>query len=490
MLRLSWIAAGICLVLATCPADAATVEGTITYDGELVTAAFGDITGLAAHVYDYDTSQRITGTVDAATSTYVVTGLPVGHTLAVFAEVDRSDPTNGSAFDPGDLQSGSIAEITDPSQTVTVDIGVRTVMRLRSPFDSTGEVQDNALTCPIGFETPSPAQLRWDEVPRAQSYQVVVSHRTCDHVTLSTDRYDVTEATASVPFGIPDEDYTLIMIQCAGEVSTNLCFVPYVAYLDNSVQAILLRRSDIAPGERGTHHTDAFFLPAVASAPGVAPTYWTSSVTVTSLVDFDSPVRFYFTPAGVDGGLEFLETELNLHAGSTMAWRNIVLSLFGLDGVGSLEIRGTGISVASRTSTPGDEGGSYGQGIPTVGPDQVLRVDRSSSATLGSVTENAEFRSNLGLCETWGESATVRITVADATGDELGSRTVNLRPYENTQINRLVRNVTSLSTLENGVVTVKITAGAGRVAAYLSTVDNATGDPTYLAVAPSRPTGG
>lgn len=492
MRRYLWILVGSCLSLTIAVADAgaASVEGTVTYDGVLVMDAFDDITEFSAYVYDYDTFQRIPGSTDMATSTFEVTDLPVGHSLAVFAEIDRSSPANGSAFDPGDLQSGTIVEITDPSQSATADIGVRMVMRFRTPFDSTVQVQANANTCPIGFETSSPVELSWDEVAGAVSYEVQVLHRTCDHVTVSADRYSTTGTTVEFAIGSPNEDFYLIQLQCPGTVASNLCFIPFVPYLDTTAQAILIRFGDGSPAGRGSHHDDAFFLPAVASAPGVAPTYWTSAVTVTNLADSDSTVRVFFTPSGVDGMLEYSETELVLPARSSLMWDNVVLSLFGSDGVGSLEIRGAGLAIASRTSTPAEEEGSYGQGIPSVGPDQIISVAGSPTATLGSVTENAEFRSNLGLCETWGENATVEVRVSDESGQLFGSRTISLRPYENLQINRLVRNVTSLSNLENGIVTVTVVGGGGRVAAYLSTVDNATGDPTYLIVAPSRPTGG
>jgi hypothetical protein len=113
-----------------------------------------------------------------------------------------------------------------------------------------------------------------------------------------------------------------------------------------------------------------------------------------------------------------------------------------------------------------------------------------ATATQGGVVENQAFRTNLGLCETWGETATVEVTVSTSEGIGLGSRQIALRPYENLQVNRVVRDVTPLSTLDNAIVKVTVVGGNGRVAAYLSTIDNTTGDPTYTAIAPSRPTGG
>jgi hypothetical protein len=481
---------GVLVVLGSHLVHAATVTGTITYDGVPVTSAFDDIASMAVNVWDNDTSQTVNGIVDLASSTYNVTGPTAGHSFAVFVQADRSDPADGSAYEAGDLQTGSAFTVIDPEETVTVDLPIRMVMRIRSPFDSMQPVPANGLTCPIGFETASPATLAWDAVAGAQTYEITVLRRTCDHVTLTTDRYTTTETSQQIPLGALNEDYTLIMIRCPGASSPNLCFVPLVSYLDNAVQSILLRLDDGSSPGRSAHHTDAYFLPAVASAPGVAPTYWTSAVIVTNLSPDDATVHIVFTPSESDGSLDFHDVERGLPAGSSLNWDNVLQNLFAVDGVGSLEIRGPNLAVTSRTATPASSGGSYGQGIPSAGPDQVLSLAGVATATQGGVVENQAFRTNLGLCETWGETATVEVTVSTSEGIGLGSRQIALRPYENLQVNRVVRDVTPLSTLDNAIVKVTVVGGNGRVAAYLSTIDNTTGDPTYTAIAPSRPTGG
>jgi hypothetical protein len=109
---------------------------------------------------------------------------------------------------------------------------------------------------------------------------------------------------------------------------------------------------------------------------------------------------------------------------------------------------------------------------------------------MGGIEEGTTFRTNLGLCEVWGESATVRVSIMDASMTELGSRSYQLRPYENIQINQVVSAIASISSLSDGMVVVTVTAGNGRVGAYLSVVDNATGDPTFIAIAPQSPAGG
>jgi hypothetical protein len=109
---------------------------------------------------------------------------------------------------------------------------------------------------------------------------------------------------------------------------------------------------------------------------------------------------------------------------------------------------------------------------------------------MGGVDESSAFRTNLGLCEVWGESASVRVVIYDDTKTELGRMVYQLRPYENLQINHVASEIGGVGALAGGIAEVAVTAGDGKVAAYLSVVDNATGDPTYVAVAPQAPAGG
>lgn len=97
------------------------------------------------------------------------------------------------------------------------------------------------------------------------------------------------------------------------------------------------------------------------------------------------------------------------------------------------------------------------------------------------------YRTNLGLCEVWGEAAEVRVSLWNQDGSPAGNRTIHLPPFGNTQINDLPHTLGALDQMDNGMVAIEILGGDGRVGAYLSIVDNTTGDPTYLAVGFSPP---
>jgi hypothetical protein len=186
----------------------------------------------------------------------------------------------------------------------------------------------------------------------------------------------------------------------------------------------------------------------------------------------------------------YSSTTVSLPSLSAISWSDIVAELFSTAGGGALEIRGASLAVTSRTSTPGIDDGSYGQGIPPIQPGQILRAAGTATATIGGIEEGVAFRTNLGLCEVWGESAVVLISIMDGSMTELGSRSYQLRPYENIQINRVVAEVGGGGSLSGGVANVTVISGNGRIGAYLSVVDNDTDDPTYIAIAPQSPIGG
>jgi hypothetical protein len=242
---------------------------------------------------------------------------------------------------------------------------------------------------------------------------------------------------------------------------------------------------------RDLHPADAWVIPAVASAAGAAGTYWSTQLVVVNPGDQATTVTVTYTPRGEDGSSVYESTSVSFAPGSTRTWDDPLLELFGHAGVGALELRGPGLAVDSRTWTPAADGGGYGQGIPSLASNELLTLDREPEAMAGGVVEDAAFRTNLGLCEVWGETVTVRIEVLDEAGVVLGSLDQILWPFENLQINRVVTAVTgSDAGLQRGAIRLRAVSGGGRLGAYLSLVDAVTGDPTYRLVAPRSPTGG
>ena len=93
--------------------------------------------------------------------------------------------------------------------------------------------------------------------------------------------------------------------------------------------------------------------------------------------------------------------------------------------------------------------------------------------------DSASFRSNLGIFEVTGASATVEVIAFPPDGKITPVIHVPLAPNSFMQLTRVLTSM-GLPDGYNGRVSVRVVDGAGRVSAYGSVVDNRTLDPTYI----------
>jgi len=466
-------------------AAGADITGTLLYDNLLVTGVFPDITATRATANPWDPGGEIEGTVDLATCTYSISGLETGeYAILVYLERTGSPSNVGNA---GDLQAYVNFEVTDAGASYVQNLDVQVNYHVISPVNSDLPLDGEGHDCTAYPAVEYPITLTIEPVPRAVDYLFTANLSACPGGSLDWLDLPSAEPSVSVEWGTAGEDYQNLWVSCVGASGKELCHTPTFHYTDAHVWALLLRNG--SSPERGRHHSNAVVIPAVAGTPGSQGTYWTSAVTIVNLSSSDRTLELTYTPRGRDGLHDYTDATVAIPASSQLAWSDVVDELFHTTGAGALEIRGSQLAVTSRTSTPGTDAGSYGQGIPPLQPEQLLSTDGTDTAAIGGVEHGPAFRTNLGLCEIWGESATVRISILDAKMTELGYRDQALRAYENVQINDVVEEVAGVDTLENGIARVAVTAGDGRVGAYLSVVDNAIGDPTFITIAPQTPAG-
>jgi len=467
-------------------ADAATVRGHFTYDGVEVVDVFNPPLNAVVFAYDITTSSTFWGTVDIADGTYVVTGLPVGDGV-VELQIDRGNPPDGYAEQPGDLKSiQGFYTTAGPDDDVEIDLEMRSMLHATSPVDTAFQLAGLIFECPKGPQVGDVFNLTWDPVPRATSYTVYIVRFDCDD-TYTIEMVTTTTTSAEIEFGTAGEDFIKLDFIVQGHTVADLAAWPNISYLDGSANGLFMYGGGSPQPERGVHHSNAYFIPAVAKVGGAQGTYWTTSLTVLNLADSPRTLEAFYTPRGSDGTTEYLAADLQLGARSSITWEDVVATVFGTTGAGSLEIRGANIIVSSRTSTRGLAGGSYGQGIPSLLPGHILRTGGATVQWAGGIVRSPAYRTNFGLCEVWGEAAQVRVTLWDQHGQAAGTRTIDLPPYGNTQINDLPHTLGGVDQMVHGAVEVEILGGGGRVGAYLSIVDNVTGDPTYVAVGFSPP---
>lgn len=168
--------------------------------------------------------------------------------------------------------------------------------------------------------------------------------------------------------------------------------------------------------------------------------------------------------------------------------RDVLAALFGLTGVAQLSFQtdsspGTaeGIRATSRTYTTAPSGGSYGHPVPPLNSFQSV-TGGEALEILGPVA-TAEFRTNLALVDllapgTLTTPLSIRVEVLDSAGRTADRFTTPLPPGGGIQLNDLFR---ARGLPENlGPVLIRVSPSGGMVAAYATTIDNGTNDPTYF----------
>lgn len=199
---------------------------------------------------------------------------------------------------------------------------------------------------------------------------------------------------------------------------------------------------DVRATER-PHAQKTQMIPVVAHLFGANDTAFRSDVRLANTTGASVSATLIFTPSGSDGRTTFAAVDVQLAAGQTAAFDDIVDSAFGMNGSGSLEILGDVIATSRMTTNE-----VMGQQVPAnLTPWPLLLV-----ATLNDV----ESRVNLGLTETNGRRASVRI----------GDRKIVVEPYSHVQFN-----------VPRGLYTIE---ADGNLLAYLSQVNDRTGDAMFI----------
>jgi len=100
---------------------------------------------------------------------------------------------------------------------------------------------------------------------------------------------------------------------------------------------------------------------------------------------------------------------------------------------------------------------------------------------LPQLRQDQAFRTNIGLLNSGGVEARVRIFLYDASGNELVSRWRTLEPSAWMQLQEPFERLAGRTDIYSGSARVEIASGQG-VIAYASVIDNATNDGTAISM--------
>ncbi len=249
----------------------------------------------------------------------------------------------------------------------------------------------------------------------------------------------------------------------------------YASVLDNVTTDPLA----VMPVDVSKVSATRYIVPGMAELPNRVNNFH-SDLRVFNGGTTDVPLTLTFYPQG--GGAPLVAQPRTVRAGEMLVLDNVLPTLINATNTGGSVIITTptpsSLVATGRTYTAVDNGGSYGQFIPGVTSTEGTAVGERP-LQLMQLEDSAGFRSNIGLAELTGNSATVRLKLHLPDTKTTAVTEVVLGPNEFRQF-AAVAGLNPGKQTYNARLEVEVIGGTGRVTAYGSVIDNESKDPTYV----------
>jgi PKD repeat protein len=250
-------------------------------------------------------------------------------------------------------------------------------------------------------------------------------------------------------------------------------------------------RADCGPsedgesGRTGRKHTNLMVPAAAGSVAGAADSNWFTEGMLFNPNLQDAEVVLEFRPdGGTPSGAPLVAGPIELPARTGLRFDDLLGEAFGTDGVGAVALDATlPIIIDTRTFNQ-TEVGTLGQSVGAITMDDTVGAGEGEVYLVG-LSQNQRFRTNLIFQETTGRNARARVELYDASGELLGTNTVDVAGH-----GRWQKPITRIADreLDHGSAKV-VVEGDGRLAIMASVIDQATNDATSIdAVHPKQVT--
>ena len=230
----------------------------------------------------------------------------------------------------------------------------------------------------------------------------------------------------------------------------------------------------------GTRLDAATFIAAASLAAGAEGSFFQTDVDIANGAGVLATYRFVWLPRGADNSDPVFSDPFTLAAGSSARYENVLSEVFGLsaDVNGALAVYSdtTGLAVMSRTYNlpQAKVSGTFGQAIAGV-PSQDL-LTTGDVGRIIFLSEDPDFRANLGCVNGFPESLRILIDLYDADGALLETKTMDLPPLSNNQLNRIFGDYAPI----NGYADVRTNKEGAGYTCYGSVLDNGSSGPTTI----------
>lgn len=231
-------------------------------------------------------------------------------------------------------------------------------------------------------------------------------------------------------------------------------------------------------------------VPAVGRTPGIGGTLWRTRLELFNTAASETSVAVFLNLSDQDNTTPAASAQLTLPPRSVVVVEDLIAESFGLDqAVGSVDVVAAAPVIAhARIANAGSDVGTFGQSVPgvparwAVGREEVPGLDPNAGLVyLFQAEQTADFRTNLGVASIAATPLVVEVT-ARSGGEVVGTPLpLTLAPYSHTQVNRVLDALG----VPPGTPGVRLEAAAaagseGRFFAYISRVDNGSGDAVFL----------
>ena len=212
---------------------------------------------------------------------------------------------------------------------------------------------------------------------------------------------------------------------------------------------------------------ETWTIPGTVNAGGLNNTRFVSDVALTNPGALPASVTLSFLGPG---GLP--PRTINLPAGATTVYRNILDALWGAQGAGATQVSSaTAILIRARTYNTAASG-TYGVALPVFADDRILAAGKAADSLWisQSADGSAGYRTNVAVVFPDASGGAATVTIYDADGNEIASQDYSLDAagFQQFGVGGFAGAV--------AVARARVEVTRGRAAGYSVVVDNVTGD--------------
>ncbi len=222
------------------------------------------------------------------------------------------------------------------------------------------------------------------------------------------------------------------------------------------------------------------FVPAAALAAGAEGAFFQTDLDINNKGAEEATVTLLWLPRGENNATPAQSDPIVLGPGQSIQYENVLNAVFGLepDVAGAIAMIADSADVIGMSRTynvPGAKiAGTFGQGLPAIPSDQL--IPGAQVKRIIFMSENDDIRANVGCVNGLATPLRINLELYNAAGTLLETRTMDLAPWSNNQINRIFRNYQPV----NGYVDVSTQTEGAAFYCYGSVLDNLTSDPTTV----------